>query len=141
MFPSLIALVGLKFQNKALSPFETCSFFANMAVIAYIIAIPISAALFCLKIRLAKESSPPIYYRILHCVFYFSSLLAPLSFVLVLFLPRRFDMIGYLIVFTLFIAVVACSFSDYICKKSASNLEAHITNETRSDSASTITHM
>ncbi|KAI3801119.1 hypothetical protein L1987_29222 [Smallanthus sonchifolius] len=89
MFPSLIALVGLKFQNKANSPFETESFFVNLAVVAYIIAIPMPVALFCLKARLARESSSPFYYRILQCVFCFWSLLAPLSFVLVLFLPNR----------------------------------------------------
>ncbi|KAL8191902.1 hypothetical protein R6Q57_028633 [Mikania cordata] len=99
MFPSLMALVELKYQNKPYSPFETHGFFANMAAVAYIIAIAMSVALFCLKAR-SERSNPeiesPVYYRILQSVFYFSSLLAPLSLMLVLFFPHGFDFIGVL---------------------------------------------
>ncbi|KAI3801120.1 hypothetical protein L1987_29223 [Smallanthus sonchifolius] len=124
MFPSMIALVDLKFQNNAHSVFESRSLFANMAVVAYIIAIPTSVALFCLKASSNWERLPPIYLRILKSVFYFSSLVAPLSFVLVLFLPQRFNLIGYSLVFTLFLFIVACSFSNYIFKKDAPNFDA-----------------
>ncbi|KAJ0796630.1 hypothetical protein HanPI659440_Chr04g0164471 [Helianthus annuus] len=125
MFPSMIALVSLKFQNKAHSPFETHGLLANMAVVAYIIAIPMPVAWFCLKARINRESFPHIYYRILQSVFCFWSLLAPLSFVLVLFLPHGFGLIGCIIVFVLFIVVVASSFCNYKrlpCKKDLSNL-------------------
>ncbi|KAF5810450.1 hypothetical protein HanXRQr2_Chr04g0169571 [Helianthus annuus] len=142
MFPSVVSLVSLKFQNKARSPFETHRLLANMAVVAYIIAIPMPVALFCLKARLDRESFPHIYYRILQSVFCFWSLLAPLSFVLVLFLPPGFGLIGYIIVFILFIVIVASSFCNYIrlpFKTDLSNLEAHKRNETWSHFALTIT--
>ncbi|KAL8236384.1 hypothetical protein R6Q59_017465 [Mikania micrantha] len=144
MFPSLMALVELKYQNKPHSPFETHGFFANMAAVAYIIAIAMSVTLFCLKARL-KRSNPeiesPVYYRILRSAFYFSSLLAPLSLVLVLFFPHGFDFIGYSLVFTLFLVIVACSFSNYIkflCKKDASKFE-DLQRNMMSHSTSTIT--
>ncbi|XP_022004987.1 uncharacterized protein LOC110903139 isoform X2 [Helianthus annuus] len=124
MFPSMINLVELKFQNKERSVFETHGVFAYMAVVAYIISVPMSVALFCWRARfesLKMKSLSLIYYNILQSLFYFSSILAPLSFVLVLFSFHGLDLIAYSLVFTLFLAIVACSFSNYIFKKDAPN--------------------
>ncbi|KAI3772910.1 hypothetical protein L6452_04105 [Arctium lappa] len=130
MYPTLAQLTQLKFQNYKQSPFEALSFFANTTVVAYTTAILSSVALFYLIPQLensTKERVSRIYYIyvILKSVFYFSSILAPLSLVLVLLIPPKFIWIGYIVIFALFIAIVVCNFSDYIklvYKKDGSNL-------------------
>ncbi|KAJ9547867.1 hypothetical protein OSB04_020410 [Centaurea solstitialis] len=120
MYPSLAQLTQLKFQNYQQSPFETHSFFAYMTIVAYTIAILSSVILFYLFPQLensAKECACRIYYIyvILKSVFYFSSIVAPLSLVLVLLIPHKFNWIGYIIIFALFLVVVVCNLST--CKK------------------------
>ncbi|GKC24564.1 ABC transporter I family member 1 [Tanacetum coccineum] len=112
MYPSLTQLAQLKFQNNKQSPFETHSFFANMAVVAYTIAIPASVILFAMKTHLESsigEPSYPIYYiyMTLKIFFCFSGILAPLSLVLMLLVPHEFNWIGYLLILVLFIAIFA----------------------------------
>ncbi|KAK1410649.1 hypothetical protein QVD17_37186 [Tagetes erecta] len=119
MFPTLIEVAQLKFQNETHSVFETHTVFVNMAVVGYIVAIPMSVVLFGLKAyieRSTTESFCTVYYIILRSVFFFISLLVPISFVLVLYLPSRFNIVGYVIILTLFLVVVASSFSYYIIK-------------------------
>lgn len=119
MFPTLVEVAQLKFQDEKHSVFETHGVFVNMAVVGYIVAIPMSVVLFGLKAyieRSTTENFCTVYYKILRSVFFFISLLVPTSFVLVLYLPSRFDIVGYAIILTLFLVVVASSFSYYIIK-------------------------
>ena len=129
MFPSLAQVGQLKFTNK--SPFETHTFFSNMGVVSYVIAIPTSVLFFAMANYIedfTKECSSRIYYfyMILRCVFCFSVILAPLSFVLVLLIPNdRYYWIGYFNISLLFVVIVAHHVIDYIklrCKKKPSNI-------------------
>nr|GEV56231.1 GPI transamidase component PIG-T [Tanacetum cinerariifolium] len=118
MYPSLTQLAQLKFQNNKQSPFETHSFFANMAVVAYTIAIPTSVILFAMKTHLGssiREDFYPIYYiyMTLKSVFCFSGVLAPFSLVLMLLIPHEFNWSGYLLILVLFIVISAFNFLDY----------------------------
>ena len=130
MYPSLVEVAQLKFQDSKLSPFETHSFFAYTVIVAYTIAIPTSMILFYMRIRLEtsiKEcfSLNNYMYKILKNVLYFSGILAPLSLVLVLIIPHGYKWIGYSTIASLFVIIVACNLSDYIkllCKKSVAKL-------------------
>ncbi|GJY86970.1 hypothetical protein Tco_0500996 [Tanacetum coccineum] len=115
MFPLLTQLAQLKFPKQ--SPFETHSFFTNMAVVALTICIPTSVILFAMDSRLLEISSTRAHfyiYKTLKRVFYFSVILAPFSLVLMLLIPHEFNWIGYLLVLVLFIVILACNFLDYI---------------------------
>ena len=129
MFPSLAQVGQLKFTKK--SPFESHKFFSNMGVVSYVIAIPTSVLFFAMANYIedfANECSLRIYsfYMILRCVFCFSAILAPLSFVLVLLIPNAgYYWIGYLIISLLFVVIVTYNVIDYLelrCKIKPSNL-------------------
>ncbi|GKD77988.1 hypothetical protein Tco_1340609 [Tanacetum coccineum] len=127
MFPSLAQVGQLKFTNT--SPFVTHVFFSNMGVIAYVIAIPTSVIFFAMANYLeglANEPSSRTYYiyMILRCVFCFSAILAPLSFVLVLLIPNDgYYWIGYLIISLIFAVIVTYNVIDYLrCKIKLSDL-------------------
>ena len=138
MYPSLTQLAQLKFQNYKQSPFETHSFFANMAVVAYTIAIPTSVILFAMKTHLessTREHFYPIYcniYKTLKSVFCFSGILAPFSLVLMLLIPHELNWIGYLLILVLFIVIFACNSLYYkvmLRKKDASKFGTVQSNE------------
>ncbi|KAI3702294.1 hypothetical protein L6452_28027 [Arctium lappa] len=121
MYPSLIALVQVKFQSEKQSPFETHGSFMIMSVVALITAICTSGILF--YIRDHSQSSMGkhfslIHYMILKAVFCFSGILAPLSLVLTLFIPQNLNWIGYLIICTLFCSKTRASspFRHCICR-------------------------
>ncbi|KAI3772912.1 hypothetical protein L6452_04107 [Arctium lappa] len=133
MFPSLIGLAQLKFENKNRTVFETNPFFANMGVVAYIIAIPIAMILIYINTDLENSVKECLHYKILINVFWLSAILAPFSFVMVLFIPHRYNWIGYFSICVLFLVIIACNLIDYknlFGKKDLSNLEALETDET-----------
>ena len=114
MYPSLTQLAQLKFQNNKQSPFETHSFFANMAVVAYTIAISASVILFAMKTHLESSTREHFYiYKTLKSVFCFSGILAPFSLVLMLLIPHELNWIGYLLILVLFIVIFACNILYY----------------------------
>ncbi|KAJ9547865.1 hypothetical protein OSB04_020408 [Centaurea solstitialis] len=127
MYPSLIGLAQLKFENKNRTPFETNTFFANMAVVSYIIAIPIAMILFYINIDLENSVKEHLYYKILINVFWLSAILAPFSFVMVLFIPHRYNWIGYFTICVLLLVIIASNLIIYkslLGKGDESNLEA-----------------
>nr|GEY29461.1 hypothetical protein [Tanacetum cinerariifolium] len=129
MFPVLTQIAQLKFPKD--SPFETHSFFTYTGVVAFVVAIPASITYFELMNYLESLRNgclTHIYYicMIVRCVFCISVIFAPLSFVLVLLIPKDgYYWIGYFNVSLLFVGIVSYNVNDYInllCKKSLSNI-------------------
>lgn len=109
-YTPLIGLIQVKFQNGNMSPFKTHSFFMIISVVALVMATLTLRILFYINSRFENECSSPIHHIILINIAWFSTLLAPLSLVLVLFIPTKLIWIGYSIVCALFLAIVACNF-------------------------------
>lgn len=110
MYGPLIGLVQVKFQNNDESPFETHHLFMIMSVVAF----STSALFFRLLFYTTTTIPPPVYYMVVTSVILFLAILAPLSLVLVLFIPQRLIWIGYSVVCVLFLSVVTYNFIDYI---------------------------
>lgn len=130
VYTALIGLIQVKFQNKANSAFETHISFIIMYVVALPLAIITSGILFYTNNPLEKSkiNFTPIHYTLLKIVFSFSTILAPLSLVSILFIPPQLNWIGYLIIYAIFAVTVANNVLGYKRlheKKDLPNLGAH----------------
>ncbi|KAL8207996.1 hypothetical protein R6Q57_007408 [Mikania cordata] len=109
MYGPLIGLVQVKFQNNHQSPFETHTLLMIMSVIAF----STSAILSFIFLVSTTINLPSISHTIISNVIFFLAVLAPLSLVLVLFVPPKLIWIGYSIVCLLLVTIVTYSFVNY----------------------------
>ncbi|KAD3067743.1 hypothetical protein E3N88_35623 [Mikania micrantha] len=111
MYVSLIGFIQVKFHDD--SPFETHAYLIIMSLVALPVAITTSGILFYTDDPIENTSISDIRYVILNFVFFFSTILAVLSLVLVLFVPAKFNWTGYAIICALFTFMVACNLCCY----------------------------
>ncbi|KAD5316957.1 hypothetical protein R6Q59_032224 [Mikania micrantha] len=109
MYGPLIGLVQVKFQNNHQSPFETHTLLMIMSVIAF----STSAILSFIFLVSTTTNLPSISRAIISNVIFFLAVLAPLSLVLVVFVPPKLIWIGYSIVCLLLVTIVTYSFVNY----------------------------
>ncbi|KAD3067775.1 hypothetical protein E3N88_35655 [Mikania micrantha] len=103
--------IQVKFHDD--SPFETHGYLIIMSLVALPVAITTSGILFYTDDPRENTNISDIRYVILNFVFFFSTIVAVLSLVLVLFVPAKFNWTGYAIICALFTFMVACNLCFY----------------------------
>ncbi|KAL8237172.1 hypothetical protein R6Q59_018253 [Mikania micrantha] len=122
MYVSLIGFIQVKFHDD--SPFQTHGYLIIMSLVALPVAITTSGILFYTDDPHENTNISGIRYVILNFVFFFSTILAVLSLVLVLFVSTKFSWTGYAIICALFIFMVTynlCCYGRLQEKKDVSN--------------------